>query len=112
MVYTLDIPSQYGWVVLGAGVAPWWCSTFMSASVMNARNKYDVQYPNLYAVPGYHKQCDEFNRVQRGHQNFLENLGPYVTMTLLGGLKYPLACALGCEYDMRIAAQHLTQLAR
>mmetsp|Transcript_25386 Transcript_25386/g.46693 ORF Transcript_25386/g.46693 Transcript_25386/m.46693 type:complete len:125 (-) Transcript_25386:1254-1628(-) len=63
--------------------------------VMKARKKYDVQYPNLYAVPKHHKNADEFNRVQRGHQNFLEGNDSYAIMTLLGGLKHPLVCAGG-----------------
>lgn len=97
MTFSLQVPNEYGWVVLGAGVAPFFCNMVLATSVMNARKKYDVQYPNLYAIHGYHKNCDEFNRIQRGHQNFLENLGVFVTLTLLGGLKYPLACAVGCE---------------
>lgn len=46
-------------------------------------------------MPKYHEKADEFNRVQRGHQNFLENSSGYAIMTLLGGLKYPLVCAIG-----------------
>ena len=40
----------------------------MSGLVMKARKELDVKYPNLYATPGYHKNADEFNRIQRGHQ--------------------------------------------
>jgi len=47
------------------------------------------------ATPKHHKNADEFNRVQRGHQNFLEGNDSYAIMTLLGGLKYPIACAVG-----------------
>ena len=47
------------------------------------------------AVPKYHKNADEFNRVQRGHQNYLEGATSYSIMTLLGGLQYPLLCAGG-----------------
>ena len=32
--------------------------------VMRARKAFDVQYPNLYGVPGVHKHADEFNAVQ------------------------------------------------
>ena len=39
--------------------------------------------------------ADEFNRVQRGHQNFLESSDSYAIMTLIGGLKHPIACAVG-----------------
>eukprot|EP00560_Eucampia_antarctica_P009859 CAMPEP_0197824356 /NCGR_PEP_ID=MMETSP1437-20131217/1616_1 /TAXON_ID=49252 ORGANISM="Eucampia antarctica, Strain CCMP1452" /NCGR_SAMPLE_ID=MMETSP1437 /ASSEMBLY_ACC=CAM_ASM_001096 /LENGTH=125 /DNA_ID=CAMNT_0043423953 /DNA_START=128 /DNA_END=505 /DNA_ORIENTATION=+ len=67
----------------------------MGGPVMTARKKYKVDYPNLYAVPGFHKEADTFNRVQRGHQNYLEGLAGYTTMSLLGGLQHPLTVALG-----------------
>merc|ERR1711976_561259 len=91
----IEVPDHYGWVVLGAGVLPVMTSMFLSGFVMSAIKQFNVQYPNLYAVPGFHKQADEFNRVQRGHQNYLENTDSYVIMTLLGGLKHPIACAIG-----------------
>jgi glutathione S-transferase len=66
---------------------------------MKARKKNDVQYPNLYATPGYHKEADAFNRVQRGHQNMFESLSSMQTMSLLGGLKHPKVAAVGfCLY--------------
>ena len=33
--------------------------------VMKARKQFDVKYPNLYAVPGHHKNADAFNGIQR-----------------------------------------------
>jgi len=59
----------------------------------------DATKISLYAVPGIHgdkKQADAFNRIQRSHQNYFEMLDSYIAMTLLGGLKYPIACSLGC----------------
>merc|ERR1712093_769466 len=56
---------------------------------MKARKTLKVPYPNLYAVPGVHEKADEFNRVQRGHQNMFETLSSMIAMTLVGGLKYP-----------------------
>ncbi|KAL3926238.1 MAG: hypothetical protein SGBAC_013554, partial [Bacillariaceae sp.] len=70
----IEVPAQYGWVILGAGVAPVITSVILSGSVMSARKEHNVQYPNLYAVPGFHKSADAFNRVQRGHQNYLEGV--------------------------------------
>jgi MAPEG family len=55
---------------------------------------YLNQYPNLYAVPGYHKEADAFNRVQRGHQNMLETLPLILGMGLIGGLKYPITAGI------------------
>lgn len=95
---TIDVPPTYGWVVLGAGIGSLVTNTYLSSGVMSAREKYNVQYPNLYAVPGYHKNADEFNRFQRAHQNFLEGLGGYLVTLVLGGLKYPLANAIGCVF--------------
>lgn len=39
----------------------------MGFKVGQARKKYGVQYPNLYAPPG-HKNAKEFDCVQRGMQ--------------------------------------------
>ena len=91
----IDVPSPYGWVVLGAGFGTFFTNGYLSTAVMAAREKYNVGYPNLYAVPGFHKNADEFNRVQRSHQNFLEGLPSYLVLLLLGGLKYPIANAVG-----------------
>jgi glutathione S-transferase len=82
-------------VILGAGVLPFITHMYLSGAVMGARGRLNVPYPNCYAVPGYHKNADEFNRAQRSHQNWMEQLDQYIVATLLGGLKYPLACAGG-----------------
>mmetsp|Transcript_25971 Transcript_25971/g.36605 ORF Transcript_25971/g.36605 Transcript_25971/m.36605 type:complete len:152 (+) Transcript_25971:126-581(+) len=95
MSFTMEVPSAYGYVILTCGVLPTITGMFMSGAVMKARADCDVQYPNLYATPGYHKKADEFNRVQRGHQSFVENLTGFTTMSLLGGLKHPLAVSIG-----------------
>jgi glutathione S-transferase len=97
-MYTLTVPNEYGWVVLGAGLGSVVTHLYLSGAVMQAREKYNVGYPNCYAVPGYHKNADEFNRAQRSHQNWMEMIDQYIAMTLLGGLKYPLACAVGSKY--------------
>jgi glutathione S-transferase len=68
-------------------------STLMGGEVMKARKTFDVQYPNLYATPGYHKKADEFNRVQRGHQSMFEAMTTFTACGLIGGLKHPLLAA-------------------
>ena len=45
---TITVPPEYGWVVLGAGVAPVITSMYLGGFVMKARKEFDVQYPNLY----------------------------------------------------------------
>ena len=98
-MYTLQVPGDYGYVALAVGVGSFVVTTMMGIPVMKARKKNDVQYPNLYATPGYHKEADAFNRVQRGHQNMFESLSSMQTMSLLGGLKHPKVAAVGfCLY--------------
>eukprot|EP00536_Pseudo-nitzschia_multiseries_P009610 jgi/Psemu1/306659/fgenesh1_kg.272_\ len=95
MTFTFTVPNEYGWVVLGAGVGSYVCNMFLGTAVMKGRSQLNIPYPNLYATPGYHEKADEFNRIQRSHQNFMETLDSYLIMTLLGGLKYPITCAVG-----------------
>lgn len=68
----LNVPDQYGYVILTCGVLPLFTNIYLGGPVMKARKALDVPYPNLYAVPGVHKNADEFNRIQRGHQNYFE----------------------------------------
>ncbi|CAB9521156.1 microsomal glutathione S-transferase [Seminavis robusta] len=93
MVYEMSVPDQYGFVILACGVLPLFTNVYMSGSVMKARDSFDVKYPNLYGVPGVHKYADDFNRVQRGHQNYFEHLTHFTVISLIGGLKHPLTCA-------------------
>jgi glutathione S-transferase len=91
---TIEVPDYYGFVILGCIIVPLFSSFYMGEAVMKARKDFNVQYPNLYATPGYHKQADEFNRVQRGHQSMLESITTFTAASLLGGLKYPIAVSL------------------
>jgi len=66
---SINVPDNYGYAILGCAVLPTVVNlAVMSGLVMKARKELDVKYPNLYATPGYHKNADEFNRIQRGHQ--------------------------------------------
>mmetsp|Transcript_20875 Transcript_20875/g.23849 ORF Transcript_20875/g.23849 Transcript_20875/m.23849 type:complete len:152 (+) Transcript_20875:42-497(+) len=94
MVLSLSIPDNYGYVFITCGVLPVITNLVISGSVMKARKTCDVQYPNLYATPGYHKKADEFNRVQRGHQHIFETLSDFRTVAFIGGLKHPITCAI------------------
>uniref|UniRef100_A0A7R9VS57 Microsomal glutathione S-transferase 3 n=1 Tax=Pseudictyota dubia TaxID=2749911 RepID=A0A7R9VS57_9STRA len=89
----ITVPSEYGYVVIGCVLGPSILSFMMGGPVMKARKKYNVQYPNLYATPGFHKNADEFNRVQRGHQAVLESLPSFVSMSLVAGVAYPITIA-------------------
>ena len=99
MVLTLELPEIYPVVMLSATALPFITSTVMGGQVMSARKTFKVAYPNLYAVPGVHEKADEFNRVQRGHQNIFETLPSVMGFTLIGGLKYPrVAIFLAAAY--------------
>lgn len=94
MVLSIEIPDHYGYVFFTCGVLPVITNTIISGSVMKGRKKYNVGYPNLYATPGYHKQADEFNRVQRGHQHIFETLSDFRAVSFIGGLAHPITCAI------------------
>jgi hypothetical protein len=46
----VDVPDNYGLVLLTCGVLPFVTNMVMSGPVMVARKELDVQYPNWYAV--------------------------------------------------------------
>lgn len=48
----------------------------------------------MYATPGFHKEADAFNRVQRGHQNYFEAVTGVTVATLIAGLQYPIAASI------------------
>jgi glutathione S-transferase len=92
MMTSVTIPHHYGFVILSSCIGNGFIlSMYLGSTVMTARKKYQVPYPHGYATPGYHKEADAFNRVQRGHYNVLETLSTFVICSLIGGLRYPLA---------------------
>ena len=51
-------------------------NAYLSINVSIARKKYNCQYPNLYMIAltdKDKKEADEFNSIQRAHQNTLGN---------------------------------------
>jgi glutathione S-transferase len=93
MTIYIKLPENYGWVLLTSAIGSLVTHTYLAAEVMKARQEFCVDYPNLYATPAYHKKADEFNRVQRGHQNFCENLPLFLVLSLAGGLKHPIVAS-------------------
>jgi hypothetical protein len=55
---------------------------------------HSTSQPNLYATPGFHKEADAFNRIQRGHQAFFEHQVVAAFASLIGGLQYPIASSV------------------
>ena len=65
---------------------------YLVVGVMQARKKYGIKYPNLYAPPG-HKNEEAFNCAQRAHQNTVESMPLFLVELVLVGLFYPLFAA-------------------
>mmetsp|Transcript_52737 Transcript_52737/g.115630 ORF Transcript_52737/g.115630 Transcript_52737/m.115630 type:complete len:144 (+) Transcript_52737:43-474(+) len=86
-----QIPDEFGYVVITVATS-WLMNTFLTVQVAMARKKFNVQYPALYAEKG-HAHADEFNCVQRAHQNTLESWGPVTILALVNGLVYPVVSA-------------------
>ena len=74
----LEIAREFGYVVaaVGACFAP---LAYGALRVMRAREEHGVRYPALYA-PENHEKKKQFDCVQRGHQNTLENYAPAIAM--------------------------------
>jgi glutathione S-transferase len=73
-----------------AGV--FFANQYLVVGVMQARKKYGIKYPNLYAPPG-HKNEEAFNCAQRAHQNTVESMPLFLVELVLVGLFYPLFAA-------------------
>jgi len=56
-------------------------NSYLSGSVVKARVRYNVKLPNLYANKTDNKDAVLFNCIQRGHQNFLEQL-PLIALSM------------------------------
>ncbi|XP_057807306.1 uncharacterized protein LOC131021990 [Salvia miltiorrhiza] len=94
------VPKEYGYVVLVV-VAYCFLNIWMSVQVGNARNKYKVFYPTMYASESENKDAKLFNCVQRGHQNSLELMPMMLVLLVLGGIRHPLiAASLGAAYTL------------
>ncbi|CAN0913887.1 Microsomal glutathione S-transferase 3 [Linum grandiflorum] len=87
------LPKEYGYVAL---VLVTYCilNIYMSIKVGQARKKYKVPYPTLYAIESENKQAKLFNCVQRGHQNSLEMMPMFFMLIAIGGLRHPCVAAV------------------
>lgn len=85
---TINISSDYGYVILVA-VLGWVFLQYLAMKVMQARKKYDVKYPKLYS-----EKCNEFNCIQRAHQNTLEVWPQFLLFLFLAGLQLPRMSAV------------------
>lgn len=91
---SIEVPDGYSYVLFTCGMLPSITNFLLSQKVMSARAKFKIPLPNLYAVPGLHKEADAFNRVQRGHQHVIESISDFRTASFIGALKHPMVCAV------------------
>ncbi|CAL1539293.1 unnamed protein product [Lymnaea stagnalis] len=97
-----QLPGDYGYVAFVVA-GSWGVLNYLGFRVMQARKKYDVQYPKLYSETSH-----EFNCIQRAHQNTLEVYPQFLGFLLLGGLQLPrLSAAFGVVWLLsRIVYAH------
>jgi len=76
-------------VVLSGFVLQW-----MAFKVIEARFKYDVKWPTLYASKAENKSADEFNCVQRAHQHTLENNAQFLGELAVAAYEYPISSSI------------------
>jgi glutathione S-transferase len=81
------LPEGYGYIILVA-VDSFFVNMWLSHNVVNARKKYEIPYPKMYSPDN-----DQFNCVQRAHQNWLEMYPQFLTVLFVGGLQLPKTTA-------------------
>ncbi|GMJ07812.1 hypothetical protein like AT1G65820 [Hibiscus trionum] len=92
------IAKEFGYVVVNV-VLYCFLNMWMAYQVGQARKKYKVFYPTLYALESDNKDAKLFNCVQRGHQNSLEMMPMFFVLLILGGMGHPcVSSALGLVY--------------
>jgi glutathione S-transferase len=94
----MELVEGYGWVVIVL-ILHLLENIWMARQVGNARKKYKVFYPTMYALESENPKADLFNCVQRAHQNVIEFMPTFVSTLLVGGLQYPrVAAVFGLVY--------------
>ncbi|XP_013386974.1 microsomal glutathione S-transferase 3-like [Lingula anatina] len=90
------LPEDYGLVVM-TGAGSIFVNMWHAMNVANARKKFEVPYPLTYS--SVNNGENQFNCIQRSHQNFLENYPPFLMLLFLGGLQYPkISAGMGTVY--------------
>ncbi|CAG5123533.1 unnamed protein product [Candidula unifasciata] len=86
----ITVTGEYGYIAFVV-VGSWAMLNYLAFRVMQARKKYNVNYPKLYSETSH-----EFNCIQRAHQNTLEVYPQFLAFLFLGGLQFPkLSAAFG-----------------
>ncbi|KAI9762194.1 MAG: hypothetical protein M4579_000517 [Chaenotheca gracillima] len=96
MGLTVEIPNEYGFVVLTT-VSTFFLNSWHALLVGRHRKAAQVPYPNLYASAEACKTSQEaysFNCAQRAHGHLLENFTPVVGSMLIAGVSYPITTSV------------------
>ncbi|KAH6636857.1 hypothetical protein F5144DRAFT_568953 [Chaetomium tenue] len=95
---SITLPSDYGYVLL-ATTSTFFVNIVHGFLTSRTRKAAGIKYPTSYAsaeVAEKDPRAYAFNCAQRAHNNFTENLTPFLGALLVAGLKYPVfAASLG-----------------
>jgi len=83
------LPEHYGYVIFVA-VDSIFVNMWMARNVGKARKQFGIKYPTMYAT-----ENNEFNCIQRAHQQTLELYPSFLMLLFIGGLQHPRFAA-GC----------------
>ncbi|KAF4968562.1 hypothetical protein FZEAL_10370 [Fusarium zealandicum] len=95
MVLTLQVPDQYGYVLVAAA-STFFINTLHGVLTSKARKTSGIKYPVAYAsndVAEKDSKAFLFNCAQRSHANFTENQPSFLGALLISGLHFPVASA-------------------
>ncbi|KAH8719293.1 hypothetical protein GQ44DRAFT_775430 [Phaeosphaeriaceae sp. PMI808] len=105
---TIQVPSDYGYVLLAA-TSTFFVGSWLGGRVGFFRKAAKVPYPFEYAsyeqvqtaAPTSAKAMTLFNSAQRSHQNFNENHPSALGAMLIAGLRWPtVTAALGAVWSV------------
>ncbi|KAH7309430.1 glutathione S-transferase-like protein [Stachybotrys elegans] len=103
MGLTIEVPSQYG-LVLVAASSTFFLNLWHILLTSSARKASGIKYPVAYASK---EEADKdknallFNCAQRAHANFTEQLTPFLGELLIAGLRWPVpAAAMGLSWTL------------
>eukprot|EP00200_Dunaliella_tertiolecta_P005493 CAMPEP_0202342658 /NCGR_PEP_ID=MMETSP1126-20121109/3133_1 /ASSEMBLY_ACC=CAM_ASM_000457 /TAXON_ID=3047 /ORGANISM="Dunaliella tertiolecta, Strain CCMP1320" /LENGTH=147 /DNA_ID=CAMNT_0048933655 /DNA_START=56 /DNA_END=499 /DNA_ORIENTATION=+ len=92
----IEVQPEHGYVLAMYVASMFVHNAYMPIQVGQARKKYGVKYPAMYATEADtkdEKARNTFNCVQRAHQNCLENLPTFLSLLGAAGIKYPVVAA-------------------
>ncbi|KPM38105.1 hypothetical protein AK830_g8451 [Neonectria ditissima] len=95
MSWTLELPEQYG-LVLVAATSTFFINTLHVQLTSKYRKASGLKYPVPYAsndLAEKDPKAYQFNCAQRAHANFTENQTSFLGALLIAGLRYPVVAA-------------------